>query len=381
MGRKSRIQSKAIVKSLGSESDENDISKYFNQMIGSEKADPAIVMPKYNQIMDLMEKINKLFDSCQEVIGKITFYEDGGSEMLAFNEKLSSIVLSRVTNDKFKPDIYTAVKNHDVVHTLIESCSSMSDIHVHLKKEWADIDKKFFMRYNSNKFTPFSFAPNLDFKRLWLVDANENDQLMEYIFTFLKSCFKQTHAIYKIVTSPDVDVSNLSRIIVGAITNLKKHLPRCEKAFKKIEESVGMLENNFDSYYKDFIQTKDPSNILTAFIGDVASNAGDTDVQLIIECRRIVSFYNKHARKQASNGGASSEKMKMFDALMSKYNILEKKALNAMDIDETKIDDDEGNADNADGVADATNETELPDLDDLLKQINDPKVMNIALAK
>jgi hypothetical protein len=382
MGKKGRSQTKVIKKTLGSDEDQQDLQRYFNQMVGSEKADPTIVLPKYKELMSLLGNMVSLFQSSEEIIGKLNEYKGGVSEMRQFATKLAELYDSRVPEEKFQSEHYAAVKDHDVVHTLIVACSSFSDIHAHLKKEWADVDKKFFMRYSATKFTPFSFAPNMDFKRLWLVEGNANDQIMEYTFTFMKTCFKKTHAIYKIVTSPDVDVSNLSRIIIEALRNLKQHLPRCNKAFRKIEESASMLENNFDSYYKDFVQTKDPANIFTGFIGDVA-NTCDSDAQLVFQCRRIVNFYKKNARRQTANGTASSEKTKMFDTLMSKYNIFEKKALSSLDAkeeDDEYESDEEKNSASA-PPADESNDTELPDLESLLSQINDPKVKSITLDK
>lgn len=378
MGRKGRSQTKAIAKTLGSPADQEDLQHYFNQMIGSEKADPKIVLPKYKSLMERLEKVYTLLVHCKtDVLDKLDGYEEEGKHVFAFAAQLKDILDKNVDDEKFEPAQYTLVKDHDVIQTMIVTCSNLSDIHVHLKKTWDNVDKKFFMRYSSLKFTPLPFAKTFDFKRMWLVDGAKKTDVAEYVFTFLSALFKNTHSIYKTVTSPDVDVAQLSSIIVKALSGLKQQLPRCAKAFKKIEESVSLLEGNFDSYYKDFVQSKDPTNIFTGFIGDVADTC-DSDPQLIFQCRKIVNFYKKNAQKRTANGEGSSEKTKMFDALMKNYNILEKKALGSTkDPDEDETDDEKGDKISEDIKEEEEDEVELPDLDDLMRQINNPSTKTV----
>ena len=81
--------------------------------------------------------------------------------------------------------------------------------------------------------------------------------------------FNTTYDIYQIITSPDIDISEFSDIIVDSIKQARKMIPRANKAFKKIEESVELLKDNFQNYYKDFITTKNPTIIIENFILDV----------------------------------------------------------------------------------------------------------------
>jgi len=231
------------------------------------------------------------------------------------------------------------------------------------------------MRYSPLKFTPLPFAKSLDFKKIWIVDGANKESIVEYIFTFMSVIFKNSHSIYKTVTSPDVDVAQLSSIIIKALGGLKQHLPRCEKAFKKIEDSVSLLEGNFDSYYKDFVQSKDPTNIFTGFIGDVADTC-DSDPQLIFQCRKIVNFYKKNAQKRTASGEAPTEKTKMFDALMKNYNILEKKAIGSSKEDDSE--EEEETKKQKPIIEEKEDDVELPDIDDLMKHINNPKVINVS---
>ena len=291
MGRKGKSQTKAISKSLGSSEDQADLHRYFNQMIGSEKADPTIVLPKYKLLMALLENIHTLLTCCKtDVLDTLDTYENASEQVAVFTNQLKNLINSKVTDEAFESSKYTLVKDNDIIQTIIVVCSNLSDIHVHLNKTWENVDKKFFLRHDALTFAPLPFAPAFDLKKMWLVDGADNADICEFAFTFMSKLFKSAHVIYKTVTSPDVDVAQLSKIIVKALGGLKQHLPRCEKAFKKIEESVSMLEGNFDSYYKDFIQSKDPTNIFTGFISDVADGC-DSDPKLIFQCRKIVNFY------------------------------------------------------------------------------------------
>ena len=376
MGRKGRSQTKAISKTLGSPDDQENLQHYFNQMIGSEKADPKIVLPKYKELMERLEQIYNLLLDCKSVIlDNNDYYRDASLQIEEFCCSIKLLLDKKVDDNNFESEQYNLIKDNDVIQTMIVSCSNLSDIHVHLKKTWKDVDKKFFMRYSPLKFTPLPFAKSLDFKKIWIVDGANKESIVEYIFTFMSVIFKNSHSIYKTVTSPDVDVAQLSSIIIKALGGLKQHLPRCEKAFKKIEDSVSLLEGNFDSYYKDFVQSKDPTNIFTGFIGDVADTC-DSDPQLIFQCRKIVNFYKKNAQKRTASGEAPTEKTKMFDALMKNYNILEKKAIGSSKEDDSE--EEEETKKQKPIIEEKEDDVELPDIDDLMKHINNPKVINVS---
>jgi hypothetical protein len=71
-------------------------------------------------------------------------------------------------------------------------------------------------------------------------------------------------------------------------------IPRAGKAFKKIEESVELLQNNFGGYYKDFISTKNPSIIIENFILDCSKEQNENmDLDLARQFKKIAMFYKK----------------------------------------------------------------------------------------
>ena len=78
----------------------------------------------------------------------------------------------------------------------------------------------------------------------------------------------------------DIDISNFRETLSIMITKTQRVLPNCQKAFDMIENAVGLLERNFDGYYKDFVKTANPSIILLNFIGDVLNEQKHTSIEL-----------------------------------------------------------------------------------------------------
>jgi hypothetical protein len=123
--------------------------------------------------------------------------------------------------------------------------------------------------------------------------------------------------VYKTLTSPDVDVKEFSKAIISSISQVKKQIPRCEKAFARIEQSVSLLEGNFDGYYKDFIQSQNPSTIIESFVIDVSQSSGG-DAQTTRQFRKIISYYQK-----ATQGKIKDPKIKkVFDMLNANFSAM-----------------------------------------------------------
>jgi hypothetical protein len=369
MGKKSQSTSKKINRALGSDIDNSDLQKCFSQMTGSENPEEGIVLPKYNAIQGCIATIQQnLIELKIDIIDKVCNDDHESNEIRDFINILRDTIMNKVDNTMFNSKDYLELKNSNTVQTLVITCSNLIPIAPQIAKEWVDVDKKFFMRYPQISYTPLPFAPSIDLKKLWIVDCDKNPEMTEKLFLIIKTIFRNVHMIYKTVTSPDVDISKLSHTIVAALVSLKKQIPRCEKAFKKITDSVNLLENNFDVYYKDFVQSNDPMNIFTGYIGDVA-NSCDSDPQLIFQCRKIVKFYKNAMEKNQNNPNMTTEKTKMFDSLMKNYSNLEKK----MDEDKELNEDEKNHEDNKEEEEDCE-ESEIPDLDELMEFINGTKI-------
>ncbi len=368
------------------EDDHKELTHLFNQMTGAELPDPSIVGPKHTGLVGHVSTIQSVTEVFAGVIKHHGAYAaDFVPDFTAFMERLTAFISANTFDDgKFDPAIWASVKNSDMVRELLVICANLLEIRVALDGTWETADKGFMDRCAAPTFTPFPFT-KMNFKYLWdtgVADA-AGIKLCELIFSFLQTVYRSCHQIYKIISSPDIDVSMISEVIINALSSLRKQVPRCEKAFKKIEESVSLLETNFDDYYKDYFQSNDPNNIFINFVTDV-SNTCDQDAQLIFQCRKIVNFFRQSAQKRIAAGEISPEQKSIFDKLIKHYGAVDRKAETMM----PKGAADAGeNADDAESGEPATTtpaanpNTDERDIDDLVSQIENPRTMAIGAGK
>ena len=149
--------------------------------------------------------------------------------------------------------------------------------------------------------------------------------------------YNTTYDVYQIITSPDIDISKFSDIIVQSIQQAKKMIPRANKAFKKIEESVELLKNNFQNYYKDFITTKNPTIIVENFILDVSKeNTGELDLDLARQFKKIVMFYQKKSQGKIKDPRINQ----LFEMLNKNFDMLNVKDKDVSESEESDIESD-----------------------------------------
>jgi hypothetical protein len=311
-----RKANKTIRKQLGDKS----MVDMFNQMLGTGSVDPKIVLPKYNKIKSSVCAIIKLLNSSVcDVFSKFD-QKSNCDEINDFIKELESIEFKTVFDDtNSEEDLgtsYTSLKNNNTIKKLVLTCKNLIPYKDKLSILENEFDDSFIARIPGFVFCPFPFS-GFNIKTLWVSD-NVNDRVKKYTFTVLKLVLDNCKSIYDILTSPDVNVKDFSKVIITSITEIKKRIPRCEKAFAKIEQSVGMLENNFNGYYKDFIQSQNPNTIIESFVLDVSSEGG-TDIQTTRQFRKIIEYYRK-----ATQGKIQDPRVKkIFEMLNSNFNAME----------------------------------------------------------
>ena len=194
---------------------------------------------------------------------------------------------------------YQSSKENKVVKDCISMCRRI----IRYKKYLEDIDSlddSFLKSSNMEDLKIFPFC-DFDIKFLY-VYGNIDESVKKYIMIFLSMMLKSTKEIFEVITSPDVDIDKLSQIVVEVISSTKKLLPRCSKAFDKIESSLDLLKNNFSEYYKDFVSTKDQTVIISNFIADCSKDTGEdgegegkVDVELTRQFMQITNFFRKQS--------------------------------------------------------------------------------------
>lgn len=351
MGRKVKI-----VKSKKSEKEINDL---FNQMIGTggsinvnicykKYSEMKTSLVKIAQVLSLLHrsKILNVYDEfllaeselgnyVSKVNDKITEYFSADYSHIDYNLNLLPEQEKIAFSNK-----YEAIKSLDIITDFLETSRNL----LRYKKYLADkdhLDYKFILKIPGVEFCPFPFM-SLNLKRLVTIlsidmksgegtsnDPEENKkvcaQLLEYLMLLVNKLMILTHNLYKVYTSPDVDVNEFVQVIMSNINEVKKHIPaRCDKAFKLIEESVDLLKDNFPTYYKDFTESGDQGMIMENFILDVSKTA-KADPQTTAQFREIIKFYRKQAQHHVKNPQMKKilkvveEKFSMIDKDIRKY--------------------------------------------------------------
>lgn len=315
---------KVKVKAVKQQLADKNVTSMFNQMLGAEDADPAIVIPKYKLIMNKSQSLAKILSAATEDILRKTFPSEskGCDDIKNFVDSLNDINFIDIPEDNITPELskkireeYNKLKSNNNIRIIIMTCKNLIEYtgKFGIGKEF---DDSFIARIPGFEFSPFPFS-SLNIKQIW-ISPHVTDHIKKYIFTVMNIVLNISKVVYKTVTSPDVDVKEFSKAIIKSIALVKKKIPRCDKAFAKIEQSVSLLEGNFDGYYKDFIQSKNPSTIIESFVIDV-SQSGGTDAQTTRQFRQIINYYQR-----ATAGKIKDPKIKqVFDMLNSNFNAME----------------------------------------------------------
>lgn len=358
------MKSKSVAKKT---MDDPELQNMFNQMMGVSDPDPTIIAPKYESILESSKSIvgllQKTFVDSSFIPKSIvddfnTAFDQIKSFCISANNELDQLTLvkkegllagrdmKKINSD---PELMTAfLKGLDHGYTpselgetykKLKDCSTIDniviaarDLRSHLetdksinKKQIHDLEDKeslsdsFIKKYDGDFLQLIPSICILDFKQMWLHD-DCNDLLKNRIKYTLHLFLKKAMTIVQHIMSPDIDVSKFSEILVSNIDELRKHIPRCDKAFNKIKQSVGLLSTNFSGYYKDFVTSKNPGIIVENFVLDVASDS-KADRETTMQFKRIVAFY----RKKMQGNIKDPKIQKIFDLVGENLNILEKK--------------------------------------------------------
>ena len=351
-----------------------DLLDAFNKMMGNTDPEPDIVIPKhkrihlqsteiigllskfvaspcsgaftpqfpkaFNQIRSFIEESNACLNSLILEENDNVMSSEDLQAMNADPAKLNTFLMD--VNKQYKSadlgEKYRKLKQCSVVQEIIMIARRLKTaLTLEQKRTAAKThnleDKKiltdgFIMNSDGDYLTLFNFT-SLDFKQMFCSDLMV-DEYRKYVLLVLHLIHVRAMAVVKDVTSPDVDVDKFSEVCVGNIDNMRKLIPRCDKAFDKIVNSVGMLKENFDGYYKDFVtsQSANPNIIIENFVIDVA-NSNKADVQTTRQFREIIKFYHDRI---ASQKVTDPRLLKMIGMVSQNIDILEDK----MDSDKKK---------------------------------------------
>ncbi len=268
------VRVKTVQSHLGDTS--KDISETFSQLFGASNADPDILKPKIVTVLGhmftlrnvygvlLSDKFLEDFPATAEAAAEAKAYFAG------FFSKRSLTTLAEAEKMVAAMDIeksnafFNELKGCPEYERLIISVGALTPFKVSLEDE-KKLDGK-FVKKTPGILQPIDFCP-IDLKQIW---ETAGKSLREIILRVLSKTYTLGRAIYTTMTSPNVDVKTFSQKLCSAIAKCRKFIPRCDKAFDVIENSVGMLEEKFESYYRDSLDTDNQGLIMELFITDLA---------------------------------------------------------------------------------------------------------------
>jgi len=314
---------------------DQNVTEMFNQMLGTGAINLDMCYPKYENIKSYCNKILEILN----VFNNSPFLKSYSELELNRRDINIFIAKSRIECDNvFSIDLsdyewnlnlvddarrkefeekYTTMKKSEVVFAFIKTCDNLIPYRKYIGK-MENLDHKFLETMAGNEFSPFPFS-NLNFK--YIIDGlliKKGLSEIKFVMTVLNKILTLSYNLYRVYNNPDFDVSEFAKVIVNNIGEVKKRIPRCEKAFKKIEESVDLLKENFNGYYKDYVQTQNQMIIMESFVTDVAKNT-KADPETTREFRQIISYYRKMAGQQIKN-----PRMKqLFDKVNENFNMID----------------------------------------------------------
>lgn len=309
---KVKVKKVNLLKDTASDS---DIGQTVRDMIeGNIKID--VVHKKYTEILKHVEryiKVLQLFSKQCETVGL-----PGSAALLDVIDSVFKSEFSLPPLDKWllgiglyshiPPEVsskyiedYKVAKSGTIVNNVMKTLHNLNapNIKKYLveKKDGSDavvelrpINGVFIKTWPLMEWTPLDGFP-VNVRQMYLL-SDDCDQ--EFILLCIQKIYMICRDINNALNIPDIDPADFSRIVLNSLDDIKKHVPRCGDAFDKIKESVALLENNFGSYYKDFVKTDNPGIIIENFVTDVAKQSGN-NIKLAKQFKDIIQFYKKMA--------------------------------------------------------------------------------------
>lgn len=356
----SRVKVKKVLPK-GSSEDVQMLNSMFDQMTGTSHADPDILIPKFLQLRSAVIKFHKVFTlflnlnnfvesfpECKVACDEITMFL-GKIDSLGIHDTEAETQKIEKMDKKELNDAFTALKDSYEVQQIIITSSELGKH----KKYIADKDAlsdDFIKREPGLSMTPLSFS-SLDLKRIWVSD-NCTEMTRKFILNILSHAYNTGYSVYDLITSPNIDIKKFSQVLISNIGMLKKQIPRCDKAFDIISDSVKLLEGNFKDYYKTSVEAENPSVIIESFIVDVSMKQ-KSSASVTRQFRKIIMYMKK---KSANNEDPRVKKL--FAVLNNQFSMMEKETPGYVRPENDSDDEaDSGAADAADSPAAAADDS------------------------
>lgn len=326
-------KARVVTKKIGQQNEE--LSQMFNQIIGvGDNVNIGICYPKYKAIhkylCNVTEAISLLTQS--SVIKSLKEFQSECDELQAYCNRAHIELRIKFKFDLQNPEnvneeemkkfsvVYNDCKNTYLIQDYLAVCNRLI-VHKKFIGNEKDLSYKFILNMAGLDFIPFKFS-NLNFKRIFtliysITDAQRRKCMADYVLLILHKIYVNSHELYKVLSEPDIDVEKFAEAVLASLSEVRRHIPNCGDAFKKLEESVSLLKSNFGAYYQDFVSTQNQTIIMENFVLDVSKNTKASPT-VLRQFREIINFYKKNAQSKINDPRAQ----KLFNTINEKFAFL-----------------------------------------------------------
>lgn len=309
------------------------LSQIFSEISGEKEADKIIIQSK---LLSIRMNLCKLYNLLKLTAKKVSDFRR------CMDMIVESLPLYSIESGKENYDYINSLSQKQCnleYQTFLKSklFNIIELTHVNLKN-----DKFFLENINENLnyifkipgiyYNPLQFF-NKDFnlKVLWLKKTDSDKKFLLYS---IKNIYEVCTDILEITKKPNISINKFSEIIKFQITKMKRQIRGCDGAFGVLLNSLGMLEDNFDSYYRDAVDSHNPSIILENFISDISKNQRNAS-GLTSEFRKIILYVKKQSNG-THNQGNNRVKF-LLDFLDKNFRTLEKQELTSENLSDEEI--------------------------------------------
>lgn len=357
-----KIKSKVVKSTINNK----DILDTFQELLGTSETNACLPVahPKYVKMQTHVNRFVRLlsmfrdsltmtkFPDIKEQLGKyVSSLEKNFNESFVAPDLEQFCVkeLDTIAGHNYKsvpPDVkvefskvFTEVKKCNIVNIIIVTCKNLLPFKKFIEDK-GQLSDTFLTKTAGNILSPLPDFSQMNFKKLYnddILSASDKN----FILMFISKMYEISYNAYEALSSPDVDVNEFVAVILNSIDQIKRHIPRCNEAFDKIVESVDILKNNFDGYYKDFLSSNSNAAIIMEnFVLDVSKNTKATP-RITAQFRTIIAHY----RKVAAQNNTDPRLKTLFKHVEKNFDELEKYQQDESSYkdDEDKEEDDEDN--------------------------------------
>ena len=352
MSSRGRIKCKVVESTINN----RDVLDMFNEVLGTgEKVDLnlAVVHPKYLSLKNHCQRFIRLLEALAQApcmaalgahlplrayleplraqLGEVFSAPDLAAAYPPSPLEAAAGRLARYEEVSFEEytafaEKYRPIKNCGLINAIVVTVKNLLPHKGSLQDPQKLRDR--FLKSPGSSFAPFPDLPELNFKKLYISDLlSAADR--SFLLMVLHKVYAIGHDVYDVALSPDVDVQQFVQVILASLEDVKKAIPRCGEAFDKIRESVGLLEGNFDGYWKDCVASGNPTLMMENFVLDVSRNTRASP-RITGQFRRIINFYREQAKTKAHNPKLQS----LFQQVDLNFQELERQTRDAPEGDE-----------------------------------------------